>query len=351
MQYQDFLLISFWHNTVQEYLYALAIAIVLTIVFKLFRTYLVKKFRVLASKTKTKLDDVIVAAFARIHPRVYDLMAIYSASQILVINPKLQKIFDVFLLAIILVQLILSSKIVIDYLLHVLIRNKDNDSDTDETIFMATRILVQIIVWATAILLFLSNLGLNVNSLIASLGIGGIAIALAVQNILGDIFSSLSIYLDRPFVVGDSITVGSITGTVEKIGLKTTRIRSVDGEEIVVSNKDLTTLQIRNLKKMKERRVAFVLDINYNTSLEKCKAVPEIIKKIIEEIDGIRLDRVHFREFANSSLIYEIVYIHESADYNQYMDARQKLNFRIKEEFEKAAISFAFPSQTLYFAS
>ena len=194
----------------------------------------------------------------------------------------------------------------------------------------------------------IDNLGIDITALIAGLGIGGIAIALAAQNILGDLFSSLSIILDNPFETGDFVIFGDETGTIERIGIKTTRVRSLTGEEIVVSNSDLLSTRIRNFRRMNERRGQFVLGVEYGTPIDKLERIPSIIRAIIDEHPKTRFDRVHFKEYGNFSLNFEAVYYVNSREYQVFMDAVQDINFSIYRAFTDAGIQFAFPTQTLH---
>jgi len=180
------------------------------------------------------------------------------------------------------------------------------------------------------------------------LGVGGIAVALAVQNILGDLFASLSIVLDKPFVIGDFIVVDTFVGTVEHIGLKTTRLRSLSGEQVIFSNTDLLGSRIRNYKRMYERRVVFTLGLVYQTPMEKVESVGKILQEIIELEPQARFDRAHFKEFGDSALVYEIVYFIKTSDFNAYMDAQQRINLAIMQRFEEQGISFAYPTRTVY---
>ena len=176
------------------------------------------------------------------------------------------------------------------------------------------------------------------------------AIALAVQNILGDMFSSFSIYFDRPFEVGDFIIVGDHMGVVKKIGLKTTRIQALQGEEIVISNAELTSTRIRNFKKMQKRRIVFTVGVTYDTPKEKLEKIPSIVATIMAKVENADLDRVHFKEFADSSLNYEIVFYALTGDFGKYMDSRQAINLGLIEAFGKEGIEFAFPTQTVHLA-
>lgn len=210
--------------------------------------------------------------------------------------------------------------------------------------------VVQAAVWSVILLLALENVGFDITALIAGLGIGGIAVALATQNILGDLFASLSIMLDKPFVVGDFLSVNEYSGSVEKVGIKTTRLRSLSGEQLVFSNTDLLNSRIRNYGRMFERRVVFTLSVTYDTPPEKLRDVPDIVRKAIEAQEKVRFDRAHFQQYGDFALVFEVVYYVESADYNLYMDIQQNINLIIYERFAEEKIEFAYPTQTLYMA-
>jgi small-conductance mechanosensitive channel len=208
--------------------------------------------------------------------------------------------------------------------------------------------LLRIAVWAIVFLLALDNLGVNITALVAGLGVGGIAIALAAQTIIGDLFASLSIVLDRPFVLGDFLIIDNLAGNVEKVGLKTTRVRSLSGEQIVFSNADLLHSRIHNYGRMFERRIAFSIGVVYQTSAEKLEQIPVILKDIMAKQESARFDRAHFQRFGDFSLNFEIVYYVESSDYKLYMDIQQAVNLEIVRRFAEAEIEFAYPTQTLY---
>lgn len=203
-------------------------------------------------------------------------------------------------------------------------------------------------IWTTVLLLALDNVGVDITALIAGLGVGGIAVALAVQNILGDLFASVAIAFDKPFEIGDFIIVNDMLGSVEYIGLKTTRVRSLWGEQIVMANADLLGSRIRNYKRMQQRRIAFSIGITYETPPEKVAAVPGMLKEIVEAQPDVRFDRAHFQKYGDFALIYEIVYFILSPDYNLYMDRQQTINLEIFRRFAKEGIAFAYPTQTLY---
>ena len=208
--------------------------------------------------------------------------------------------------------------------------------------------IARVTIWSIVLLAALDNLGVNITTMIAGLGVGGIAVALAAQNILGDLFASLSIVLDKPFVVGDFLIIGDFLGSVEKVGIKTTRLRSLSGEQLVFSNNDLLNSRIRNYGRMFERRVVFSVGVTYQTTADKLKAIPDMLREAVESQEQVRFDRAHFQKYGDFALIFEVVYYVLSADYNEYMDIQQAVNLKIFEDFEKQEIEFAYPTQTLY---
>jgi small-conductance mechanosensitive channel len=214
----------------------------------------------------------------------------------------------------------------------------------------AVGILAQGIIWAIFLLLILQNLGIQITALVTGLGIGGIAVALAVQNVLGDLLASLSIVLDKPFVIGDFVVVGEFSGTVEHVGLKTTRVRSLSGEQLVFSNSDLLGSRIRNFKRMQERRVAFTVGVTYGTGADKLERIPGMIREVVEGRELVRFDRCHFKSYGDFSLNFETVYYVLLPDYTSYMDVQQAINLEIYRRFQDAGIEFAFPTQTIFLA-
>ena len=202
-----------------------------------------------------------------------------------------------------------------------------------------------ITVWAMAFLLALDNLGIEIKPLLAGLGIGGIAVALAVQTVLGDLLASMSIALDKPFGIGDSLQVDDINGTVEHIGVKSTRLRSVSGEQVIMSNADILKSRVRNNGRMRERRAAFVLNIAYNTKAETLRAIPAVIRDIVTTQPHTRFDRCHFLSYGDWALRFEVVYFVTVSDYMVYADTQQAINLAIFERFEEMGVEFAFPTR------
>lgn len=203
-------------------------------------------------------------------------------------------------------------------------------------------------IWALVLMLTLDNLGIEIKPLLAGLGIGGIAVALAAQNILGDLFASLSIALDRPFVVGDSLQVDDFNGTVEYIGVKSTRLRSLSGEQIIMPNANLLASRIRNNARMRERRVVYTISVDQETPRETLRKIPGRLRALIESYPDVRFDRSHFAKIGATSFDFEAVYVVLTPDYGRHMDILQEINLRLLEAFEHDGISFAYPTQRLY---
>ena len=218
------------------------------------------------------------------------------------------------------------------------------------TMIRTLGLLGKVALWTVMVLLALHNVGVNVTALVAGLGIGGIAVALALQNILADVFSSIAIILDKPYQVGDFIAVGDSMGTVERIGLKTTRIRSLSGEQLVFSNSELLKSRIRNFRRMAERRVEFAIGVPYNTPVEKVERVSTILREIISETPNVRLERATFKEFGESSLTVECVYFVKDIGYSLYLGVQERINLEILRRLQEEGIEPAHPNRTLYVA-
>lgn len=206
---------------------------------------------------------------------------------------------------------------------------------------------LRVLLWTIVLLAALSNVGVNITAFVASLGVGGIAIALAAQNILGDLFASVAIALDKPFEAGDFIVLGSVAGTVELIGVKTTRIRSLGGEQIVMSNTELLKQTVSNYKRLQERRIVFSFGITYDTTPEQAEAIPMLVKQVVEASEKLRFDRAHLKAFGESSLDYEVVYLVLDPAYQVYMDQQQRINLSLMRELAKLGVDFAFPTRTV----
>jgi len=348
--YADILTKSIGPNTIQSLLIAIITFIVVYIALTVFWKVLLKRLRIIAKKTKIKADDVVLDVLEGVGQLFYIAIALFVSVQSLALSPAIGTIIKaVFLIAVVSEVIKLADR-VIHYSLVKGMQSKHKSMSADEEakISGVFSIFIKFGLWSIGGLLILSNLGFNVTSLIAGLGIGGLAISLALQNVLGDMFSSLSIAVDKPFQEGDFIVVGDNKGTVKHVGIKTTRLEALEGEEIVISNTELTTARVQNYRKLKKRRVVFTVGVEYGTPTEKLKKIPGIIKQCIANAGKTEFDRCHFVEFGDSNLNYEIVYYIESKEYIDYVDAQQKMNISILDEFAKEGIEMAFPTQTIH---
>jgi len=324
----------------------------LTTLFWLIRIVILQRAKSLAAKTRGTFDDVFVEAIEGVKAWVYSFVAFYAALQFFSLPETVDLVISGIFYFAVVWQIINVVGCFVDYFaVQFLEKDEDGDGVVDPSAAAASGMVTMISkigLWTFGIIFVLSNLGIEVTSLIAGLGIGGIAVAFALQGVLGDLFASFSLYFDKPFRIGDYIVIGADSGTVEKIGIKSTRIRTLQGEELVVSNTELTTARVQNFKKMGERRIVSQFGITYETPQEKVHEVLGVVTRIFDAIDGARLDRVHFTTFADSALIFEIVYYVESSEYAEYLERQQTFNFELMRIFAEMGIDFAYPTQTIY---
>jgi small-conductance mechanosensitive channel len=336
---------EFYNNTVQEYVVVLSIIVLSMLILKAFKRFIIKRLRVAASKTEGTTDDFIIDGIDRFGLPVVLFAVIYWALQLLYLSDKAQRTIDIAVTVIVTYFILRFLSSVILMLLQSRIRREEGGEQKIKSLG-GLMLVINIIIWIIGIVFVLDNLGSDVGAIVAGLGIGGIAIALAAQNILGDLFNYFVIYFDRPFEVGDFIIVDDKLGTVEYLGIKTTRIRALSGEQLIIGNSNLTSSRIHNFKRMEKRRIVFTIDVEYGTPLEKLKKIPGILRSIVEQQGTITFDRAHFAAYKDWSLRFEVVYFVMSADFNRFMDIQQEINFQIYEAFEKERIDFAFPTQT-----
>jgi small-conductance mechanosensitive channel len=344
---QTFLNESYFGNTVLHYIIALGIFILGIIIIKIFKTVVLKKLQKWAAATETTLDDFLIRGIQRnIIPLLY-LGAFYLAISYLKIEANTMDVINKIAVIVFTIFLLRSISSVIRFSLNSYVRRKSGGESREKEL-RGISTIVGLVIWTVGLVFLLDNLGFKVSAVITGLGIGGIAVALAAQAILGDLFAYFVIFFDRPFEIGDFIIVGDKLGSVEYIGLKTTRVRSLSGEQLVFSNKDLTDSRIHNYKKMERRRVVFQLGVTYQTTLDQLKEIPGMVRQIIESQQDIAFDRGHFAKYGDFSLTFEFVYYVIGADYNKYMDIQQAINVAIYEQFEQKGIEFAYPTQTLF---
>jgi small-conductance mechanosensitive channel len=299
-----------------------------------------------AEETPTGLGDLLATLARRTPVLVIAAVAAYLGSLDLALRPGQERLLRGAAELAVFLQLALWSSVAIDFWIARQRRRVDHDA-TSIALAGVLRFIAKLALWALLLLMALDNLGVNVTTLITGLGIGGVAVALALQNVLGDLLASLSIVLDKPFVIGDAITVDALSGTVESIGLKTTRLRSVSGEQLVVSNGDLLKSRIHNWKRMAERRVVLAFGLPHGTPPGVVERIPAIVRALIEGTDLTRFDRAHFKGFGASSLDFEAVYWILTADYGLFMDRQQAINLGLLRAFEGEGIELASAAPTV----
>lgn len=340
---------TFLGNTVLDYCILFGSIIFAMLIVKIFHIMILRRLKKAAEKTESKIDDLLIDLVNKIlMPLVY-IGIFYVGLRTLHMNEEIARIIKIVGTGFITWFVAYFVNVVIDYG-SVNYARRQGSIDLDKSLSGIIRV-TKVIIWVIAISFFLDNLGFEISAVVAGLGVGGVAVALAAQAVLGDLFSYFAILFDKPFKVGDFIIVDDYLGTVEKIGIKTTRICSLGGEQLIFSNTDLTNSRVRNYKRMDKRRVVFKIGVTYQTTAEKVQVIPSVLKSIIEAIDDTVFDRAHFFQYGDFSLIYEIVYYVVGSDYNKYMDIQQKINFSIKDEFERRNIEFAYPTQTLFVTS
>lgn len=346
MPFTTLLNTSLWGNSLRDWAIAAAIAIGAMIGLGLVKRWSLVRLRRLSERTASTADDLAVSVLARTKRIFYVAVGVWLGLRHLVLSDTLQHWTRVGLVLVLLWQVGAWLQIGIRQAADSWRSTRGDDAGA-RTVASATVFVSQLVVWSLMLVAALSTLGFEISALVAGLGVGGVAAALAVQNILGDVFSSLSIYFGRPFDLGDFIVVGAEMGNVEHIGLRTTRLRSLGGEEIVFANGDLTKSRIRNYKRMRERRVLFGIGVEYATPLAELERIPQYIRTIVEAREGLRFDRTHFKEYGDYSLNFEIVYYVLSPDYNTYMDHQHAINVEIFRAFQARGIQFALPTRTL----
>jgi small-conductance mechanosensitive channel len=347
LDFDELAALPLFNNSVLAWLIAVTIALVSVLVLLVLRRWIRAYHRKLLATPETEILEIPLQVLSRTTAAFFVVLAIYLGSQSLTMGPVTQRILQ----SAITIALFWQAGVwAVAAAAAWLERKRRRSLATDRAAIGSLGIIgfiANVVIWALVLLLTLDNLGVDITALVAGLGIGGIAVALAVQNVLGDLFASLSITLDRPFVVGDFLAVGEFLGSVEYIGIKSTRLRSLSGEQIIMSNSDLLSSRVRNYGRMSERRVVFGTSITYETPLELIEQVPGLIRGIVEAQADTRFDRSHFAKHGAASLDFETVYFVLSADFNKYMDIQQAINMRLHREFAGLGIEFAYPTQRL----
>ena len=335
-------------TVVKDWLLALAVAVLTVFVLFILKRFIRARVARFAKRTKTRIDDHIAGMLDRTKSFFLLGVGIYAGSRLLPLPPGPEMVIKKALVIVFLMQtLVWVNRLITLVLAKYKERKLQEDNASAKASISAISFISKLILWVIFLMLLLDNLGFNIKTLVAGIGISGIAVALAMQNILGDIFASFLIVLDKPFVLGDFIIIDSYMGTVEYIGLKTTRIRSLSGEQLVFANSDLIKSRIKNYKRMEQRRIVFGFGVTYQTGYEQLKAIPEIVKEIIEKDPRTKFDRAHFQKYGDSSLDFEVVYYVTEPDYTVYMDIQQEINLELFRKFEELKIEFAYPTRTI----
>lgn len=342
----DFLDQVYYNNTVRQYFTALGVIIGGAILVLALKKVIIKRLQAWAAKTPGTWDDFIIESISRFVVPILHWTIVYWAIHLLDLSKRTEHFIQIatsvvvtyFVLRLIssIVMVVLKSEV-----------RKQESGDIKIKQLGGLMMIVNVFIWFLGIVFLLSNWGIEVTPIIAGLGIGGIAVALAAQNILGDLFSYFVIFFDRPFEAGDFITVDDKMGTIEYVGIKTTQIRALGGEQIIIGNSNLTNSRIHNYKRMVQRRIIFSLDVEYGTPTQTLRQIVPLLRTIIQKHKLTTFDRAHFAYYKDWSLRFEVVYFVLSADFNTYMDIQQEINFEIYEEFEKRKINFAFPTQSM----
>ncbi|MBI4018976.1 MAG: mechanosensitive ion channel family protein [Candidatus Aenigmarchaeota archaeon] len=348
MELEFFLNQQFAGNIAQDYIAATAVFFISFILLKVFKALVLLKLKVIVKSTKTQFDDLIVSMADKIGLPLYLFISLYLATHFVKIPDIIRMLMFSGITIIGTYYTIVILNGIIEYGAQKISAKRMQEGDSDTEMIEILSKIFNISLWILGFFFVLINLGFNITPLIAGLGIGGVAVAFALQNVLDDVFASFSIFFDRPFKKGDFIIVGNDMGVVKNIGIKSTRMQTLQGQELIISNKELTEARVNNYKRMEKRRVVFNFGIKYETPVEKIQQIPVMIFDIIRKINDAEIDRAHFQKFGDFSLVFEVVYYIKSANYNIYMDIQQEINIGIMQKFKEECIEFAYPTQVVH---
>ena len=349
MDVREYLTLSLYGNTIGTWLLALGIAIGATGVLLLLKRFFEGRFFRYAERTRNAVDDLIVELLKRTRITVVIVLVVAGVALLVLVLPTpIRTAAKVMAVIALFIQGMSWGNAIISFWVNHYAARRGMTTGSSAGTVAALVVLARVALFLVLFLFALDNLGFEIAPLIAGLGIGGIAIALAVQNILGDLFAALSIVVDKPFAVGDFIVIDTHSGTVEHIGLKSTRLRSLSGEQIIIGNADLLKARINNFQRMVERRATFKLGVTYETTPQALERIPVIVREAISRQDRVRFDRCHFLTYADSALGFETVYWVLTPDYNAYVDIQQAINLEIFARFREERIEFAYPTRTIH---
>jgi small-conductance mechanosensitive channel len=334
----------FYGNTIAEWLVAGILGLAVWTGLTLMRRLIVarsKSYSVVHRSTPIRLLFYLIGNTKQF---LFLALALYAGQESLTLSPRLQHVVSNVVLILILLQVGLLAGRSMRFYLEIKEMERGSDrlfAGSLDVISFVARMLI----WSLLILVALDNMGVNITALLAGLGVGGVAVALALQSVLGDLFASLSIALDKPFAVGDSLNIDTYTGSVEHIGIKTTRLRSETGEQIILSNADILKSRVRNYGRMPEQRVLTTLRVAYATPAEILAGIPKLLEGIVRGQASARFERCHLKSLGESSLQFELSYFAQQPKLNPMLDLQQSVNFQIINEFRRLGIEFALPTQ------
>jgi small-conductance mechanosensitive channel len=334
----------YYGNSVAEWVIAGALAVAVWTGLSVLRRFLAGRYKKYSTARHSTPIRLIFYLLGYTKQFLFLAVAVDAGQQSLVFPPKIQHVVTNTVLTLILLQVGLWAGRSVQFYLEI----KEMERGADRVFAGSLDIInfvARMLIWSLLILVALDNFGVNITALLAGLGVGGVAVALALQNVLGDLFASLSIALDKPFVVGDSLNIDTFTGSVEHIGIKTTRLRSESGEQIILSNADILKSRVRNYGRMPEQRVLLTLRVAYVTPIEKLQVIPGVLEGIVRAQNNARFDRCHLKTLGESSLLFELSYFVQQPKLNPLMDVQQTVNFAILAEFRRSGIEFAYPTQ------
>ena len=343
----DYLQQEYYDNTVLEYLIVAGSILIGLAIVALFKRTVLRYLRNWANKSVGTLDDYIVENIDKFVVPAVNVTIVYTALRTLSLNEKLLKALIVAYTVVLTYFIIRLISRVLRMMLQAYVRKQENGEEKVKQI-SGILLIINMVIWSIGLIFLFDNLGYDVTTILTGLGIGGIAIALAAQNILGDLFNYFVIFFDRPFEIGDFLVIDNKNGVVEKIGIKTTRIATLSGEQLVMANSDLTSSRIHNYKKMKRRRIVQVISVARTTTLEQLRIIPSLIREVASAQDQVTVDRSHFRSFGESGYEFETVYYVEVPDYTYYMDVQQNINLGICAKFEELGIALTYPTRALF---
>jgi len=327
----------FGGSSVADWLTALGVALLTTAIIGVVRRVAGRRLARWAAGTSSRLDDVVVGVLGSTKAWFSVGMGLWAGSQYVDLSVKAEHWLRIAVSLIVLTQVGIWLQSAIQRSVDTYGSGPDEDNGA-RTRATAVTFITRLVIWAVVFVSALSQMGFQISALVAGLGVGGVAAALAVQSLLGDLIASLSMFFDRPFDLGDFIVVGAEQGTVERIGLRSTRVRALSGEEIVFANGDLIKSRIRNFKRMQERRVAFGFGVDYETAPEQLEQIPLVVRSVIEAREGVRCDRAHFREYGSLALEFEVVFFVLSNDMTVHLNHRQAINIEILRQLRNLGV-------------